>query len=105
MNSNAKHVSEVVDRATMIEEIRSEIDLKKKSELLKEYVRGDVNLELLSQYLRDEVENSESKAWRSFCKQIQKYLRQQFLQKAQGGVIEFQSKSAGRINTHSSWYW
>ena len=81
MNSNAKHVSEVVDRATMIEEIRSEIDLKKKSELLKEYVRGDVNLELLSQYLRDEVENSESKAWRSFCKQIQKYLRQQFYKK------------------------
>ena len=81
MISNAKHVSEVVDRATMIEEIRSEIDLKKKSELLKIYVRGEVNLELLSQYLRNEVEKSDSKAWRNFCRQIQKYPRQQFYKK------------------------
>ncbi len=65
----------------MIEEIRSEINLKKKAELLKEYVRGDVNLELLSEYLRHEVENADSKSWRSFCKQIQKYVRQQFYKK------------------------
>tara|TARA_Y100000589_G_scaffold136231_2_gene130365 strand:- start:2501 stop:4717 length:2217 start_codon:yes stop_codon:yes gene_type:complete len=65
----------------MLEEIRSEINLKRKAELLKEYVRGEVNLEYLSEYLRHEVQNAESKAWKNFCKQIQKYVRQQFYKK------------------------
>lgn len=62
----------------MISDIAAEKDLKIKADLLKEYVRGDVNLEELSGYLRKEIEKSSSKPWRDFCRQIQKYLAQQF---------------------------
>lgn len=74
--------------ATMISEIAAEKDLKRKADLLKEYVRGDLNLEELSGYLRKEIETSPSKPWRDFCRQIQKYLAQQFYKTHQTTLMQ-----------------
>lgn len=82
----------------MISVIKAETNLKKKADLLKEYVRGDVNLDELSRFLRDEVDQTEFKSWREFCRQIQKYVAQQFYKKNRKSLMHSSAiKLAGLI--------
>lgn len=62
----------------MLEQIQAEKDISVRAKLLKEYLKGEVKILELAKYLRNEIQNSESKAWVKFCQEIQKYLQKQF---------------------------
>jgi LCP family protein required for cell wall assembly len=62
----------------MLSEIEREPDLSQKAFLLKEYLKGDVDLLNLSKFLRREIESSTSETWTVFCREIQSWVRAHF---------------------------
>ena len=58
--------------------IQRERDLQKKASLLKEYLRGEVHLLKLSQFLKHEIDTSNSRSWIRYCMQVQDWIRKNF---------------------------
>ncbi len=62
----------------MLEKIEREPDLSRRASLLKDYLKGDVDLLNLSGFLRREIEGSTSETWTLFCQEIQSWIRVHF---------------------------